>query len=108
MLTSKHVQPLRSEVASWSEKLKTISEVLELWLEVQDLWICVESVFTNPTTIKEMSSVMKKPTLAQDSLKICSLLIDISIRQSGATTILICQNRHTILGPVDGYCRIIP
>ena len=39
MLTSKFVGPLRNEVASWSEKLKTIGDVLELWLEVQELWI---------------------------------------------------------------------
>lgn len=60
MLTSKYVTPLRNEVASWSEKLKTICEVLELWVEAQDLWINLESVFTVPTTIKEMPSEAKR------------------------------------------------
>lgn len=60
MLTSKYVGPLRNEVASWSEKLKTIGEVLELWLEVQDLWINLESVFSNPSTVKEMPAEAKR------------------------------------------------
>jgi dynein heavy chain len=60
MLTSKHVTPLRNEVASWSEKLKTICDVLELWVDVQDLWINLESVFTLSTTIKEMPSEAKR------------------------------------------------
>ena len=60
MLTSKYVTPLRNEVASWSEKLKTIGDVLELWLEVQDLWINIESVFSNPATVKEMPAEAKR------------------------------------------------
>ncbi|RNA30025.1 dynein gamma flagellar outer arm, partial [Brachionus plicatilis] len=60
MLTSKYVGPLRSEVASWSEKLKTIAEVLELWLEVQELWINLESVFSTPATVKEMPAEAKR------------------------------------------------
>jgi dynein heavy chain len=60
MLTSKFVGPLRNEVASWSEKLKTIGDVLELWLEVQELWINIESVFSNPSTVKEMPAEAKR------------------------------------------------
>jgi dynein heavy chain len=60
MLTSKFVTPLRNEVASWSEKLKTIGDVLELWLEVQELWINIESVFSNPLTVKEMPAESKR------------------------------------------------
>ena len=60
MLTSKFVGPLRSEVASWSEKLKTIGDVLELWLDVQDLWISIESVFASPATVKEMPAEAKR------------------------------------------------
>jgi dynein heavy chain, axonemal len=52
MLISKYVGPLRTEVASWAEKLKTIGDVLELWLEVQNLWINIESVFSNPNNSK--------------------------------------------------------
>ena len=60
MLTSKYVTPLRNEVASWSEKLRTIGDVLELWLEVQDLWVNIEYVFTNPITVKEMPAEAKR------------------------------------------------
>ncbi len=60
MLTSKYVVPLRTEVANWFEKLKTICDVLELWLEVQDLWINIESVFSNPATVKEMPAEAKR------------------------------------------------
>ncbi len=60
MLTSKYVTPLRTEVASWSEKLKTICDVLELWLDVQDLWQSIEPIFTNPVTIKEMPAEAKR------------------------------------------------
>ena len=60
MLTSKHVQPLRTEVANWSEKLKTICDVLELWLEVQEMWMSIEGIFTNLGTIKEMPAEAKR------------------------------------------------
>jgi dynein heavy chain len=60
MLTSKYIGPLQSEVASWSEKLKVIIDVLELWLEVQYLWIYIESVFSNSSTVKEMPAEAKR------------------------------------------------
>lgn len=60
MLTSKYVVPLHNEVANWFEKLKTIGDVLELWLEVQDQWINIESVFSNPSNVKEMPAEAKR------------------------------------------------
>ena len=60
MLTSKYIGPLRDEVSSWSEKLKTIGEVLDLWLEVQELWINNEAVFTNQAVVKEMPAEAKR------------------------------------------------
>jgi dynein heavy chain len=60
MLSSKYVQPLRDEVSTWSEKLKTIAEVLELWIEVQDLWINMECVFSNPQIIRDMPNEAKR------------------------------------------------
>ena len=67
MLTSKYVAPLRVEVAGWSEKLKTLGEVLELWLEVQELWLNIEWVFTNPATMKEMPVESKRYSRAEKS-----------------------------------------
>jgi dynein heavy chain len=60
MLTSKYVTPLRNEVSSWSEKLKTIGEVLDLWIEVQEMWINCESVFSNSVVTKEMPAEAKR------------------------------------------------
>ena len=62
MLTSKYIGPLRDEVSSWSEKLKTIGEVLDLWLEVQELWVNNEAVFTNQSVVKEMTAEVKRFT----------------------------------------------
>lgn len=60
MLTSKYIGPLRNEVSSWSEKLKTIGDVLELWIEVQDLWVNNEAVFSNQSVVKEMPNEAKR------------------------------------------------
>eukprot|EP00795_Rhopilema_esculentum_P017364 gene17364-8957_t len=54
MLTSKHVAPLRDEAASWAVKLKEVGEVLDQWLSVQELWQCLEEVFSNSATAKEL------------------------------------------------------
>eukprot|EP00794_Sanderia_malayensis_P000407 gene407-1042_t len=54
MLTSKHVTPLREEAAIWAVKLKEVAEVLEQWLSVQELWQCLEEVFSNSITAKEL------------------------------------------------------
>lgn len=60
MLTTKYIEPMREEVASWSEKLKTIGEILEMWLEVQDMWLGAESIFTNPSAGKDISLESKR------------------------------------------------
>ncbi|XP_066278010.1 uncharacterized protein [Branchiostoma lanceolatum] len=60
MLTSKHIGPLREEAASWAEKLKGVSEVLETWLEVQDLWQYLEAVFSNSAAAKELPQEAKR------------------------------------------------
>jgi dynein heavy chain len=60
MLTTKYIEPMREEVASWSEKLKTISEILELWLEVQDMWLGAENIFNNPSAGKDISLESKR------------------------------------------------
>ena len=48
----RYIGPLREEAASWAEKLKEVSEVLEQWLEVQDLWQYLEAVFSNAEAAK--------------------------------------------------------
>jgi dynein heavy chain len=60
MLTTRYIEPMREEVASWSEKLKTISEILELWLEVQDMWLGAENIFNNPSAGKDISLESKR------------------------------------------------
>jgi dynein heavy chain, axonemal len=60
MLMSKHIGPLRSEVSTWSDKLKTVNEVLELWLEVQSLWLNIESIFSIQIIVKEMPAEAKR------------------------------------------------
>ena len=67
MLTSKYIGPLRDEVSSWSEKLKTIGEVLDLWLEVQELWVNNEAVFSNQSVVKEMPAEAKRFTRVDKS-----------------------------------------
>jgi dynein heavy chain len=60
MLTTRYIEPMREEVASWSEKLKTIGEILELWLEVQDMWLGAENIFNNPSAGKDISLESKR------------------------------------------------
>jgi dynein heavy chain, axonemal len=60
MLTTKYIEPMREEVASWSEKLKSIGEILELWLDVQDLWLGAENIFNNPSASKDISLESKR------------------------------------------------
>ena len=60
MLTTRYIEPMREEVASWSEKLKTIGEILELWLEVQDLWLGAENIFNNPSAGKDIALESKR------------------------------------------------
>ncbi|UJR24993.1 hypothetical protein I4U23_006354 [Adineta vaga] len=60
MLTTRYIEPMREEVASWSDKLKTIGEILELWLEVQDMWLGAESIFNNPSAGKDISLESKR------------------------------------------------
>ena len=60
MLTTRYIEPMREEVASWSEKLKTIGEILELWLEVQDMWLGAENIFNNPSAGKDVSLESKR------------------------------------------------
>lgn len=60
MLTTRYIEPMREEVASWSEKLKMIGEILELWLEVQDLWLGAENIFNNPSAGKDISLESKR------------------------------------------------
>ncbi|BFZ10052.1 hypothetical protein BsWGS_13093 [Bradybaena similaris] len=60
MLTSRYIGPLRDEAASWAEKLKEVTEVLDLWLEVQDLWQYLEAVFSNSLAIKELPQEAKR------------------------------------------------
>lgn len=52
MLMSQHIAPMREDVATWSEKLKEVSHVLDLWLNVQNLWIYLEAVFCNKVMSK--------------------------------------------------------
>ncbi|CAF3476774.1 unnamed protein product [Rotaria socialis] len=60
MLTTRFIEPMREEVASWSEKLKAIGEILELWLEVQDMWLGAENIFNNPSAGKDISLESKR------------------------------------------------
>ena len=60
MLTTRYIEPMREEVASWSEKLKMIGEILELWLEVQDMWLGAENIFNNPSAGKDISLESKR------------------------------------------------
>ena len=60
MLTTRYIEPMREEVASWSEKLKIIGEILEIWLEVQDMWLGAENVFNNPSAGKDISFESKR------------------------------------------------
>lgn len=60
MLTTRYIEPMREEVASWSEKLKMIGEILELWLEVQDLWLGAENIFNNPSAGKDIALESKR------------------------------------------------
>lgn len=60
MLTTRYIEPMREEVASWSEKLKAISEILELWLEVQDMWLGAENIFNNPSAGKDIALESKR------------------------------------------------
>ncbi|KAM9316607.1 uncharacterized protein PAF06_007656 [Gastrophryne carolinensis] len=54
MLTSKEIDPLREEAATWAEKLKNVGEVLELWIEVQDLWQHLEEIYNTAAIIQEL------------------------------------------------------
>ncbi|CAF0936921.1 unnamed protein product [Rotaria sordida] len=60
MLTTRYIEPMREEVASWAEKLKAIGEILELWLEVQDMWLGAENIFNNPSAGKDISLESKR------------------------------------------------
>ncbi|CAG5121564.1 unnamed protein product, partial [Candidula unifasciata] len=60
MLTSRYIGPLKDEAASWAEKLKEVSEVLDLWLEVQALWQYLEAVFSNQLAVKELPQEAKR------------------------------------------------
>ena len=60
MSTTRYIEPMREEVASWSEKLKMIGEILELWLEVQDMWLGAENIFNNPSAGKDISLESKR------------------------------------------------
>lgn len=52
MLTSPHIGPLREEAATWAQKLKEISVVLEQLLDTQDMWRCLESLFSDSQVVK--------------------------------------------------------
>ncbi|XP_077973667.1 uncharacterized protein LOC120348568 isoform X2 [Styela clava] len=67
MLTSKHIGPLREEAASWAEKLKGVSEVLDTWLETQDLWQELEAVFSDHATAKELPQEAKRFSMVDKS-----------------------------------------
>ena len=60
MLTSKHIGPLKDEAASWAAKLLSVSEVIEQWLSVQNHWVHLESVFSLPTTKKDLPQEAKR------------------------------------------------
>ena len=50
MLTSRHVQPIRTEAAQWAGKLGAVAEVLQNWLSVQELWESMEAVLSSSTS----------------------------------------------------------
>ena len=60
MLTSKYIGPLKDEAASWAAKLLSVSEVIEQWLTVQNHWVHLESVFSLPTTKKDLPQEAKR------------------------------------------------
>ena len=60
MLTSKYIGPLKEEAASWAAKLLSISEVVEQWLSVQNHWVHLESVFSLPSTKKDLPQEAKR------------------------------------------------
>ena len=60
MLTSKYIGPLKDEAASWAAKLLSVSEVIEQWLSVQNHWVHLESVFSLPTTKKDLPQEAKR------------------------------------------------
>lgn len=59
--------PLREEAASWAEKLKGVSEVLDTWLETQDLWQQLEAVFADHSTAKELPQEAKRFSMVDKS-----------------------------------------
>ena len=60
MLTSRHVAPLRSEVAGWAERLRDVAQILDLWLQVQDRWQELEVVFCRQETARELPQIAEK------------------------------------------------
>lgn len=60
MLTTHYIEPMREEVASWAEKLKSIGEILELWLDVQELWLGAENIYNNPSAGKDIAAEAKR------------------------------------------------
>ena len=60
MLNTRYIEPMREEVASWSEKLRALGEILELWLEVQDMWLGAENIFNNPSAGKDIALESKR------------------------------------------------
>ena len=59
----RYIGPLREEAASWAEKLKEVSEVLEQWLEVQDLWQYLEAVFSNAEAAKVKAALERSKNI---------------------------------------------
>jgi len=64
MLTSRHIGPLRDEVATWAIKLKGVRDTLDAWLDVQELWICLKAVFSSPSTAEELPTAAEMFAIA--------------------------------------------
>ena len=68
----RYIGPLREEAASWAEKLKEVSEVLEQWLEVQDLWQYLEAVFSNAEAAKVKTALERSNEIVKSIQKYLS------------------------------------
>ncbi|KAL5106320.1 hypothetical protein TcWFU_007241 [Taenia crassiceps] len=53
MVTSKHVDFFRDQIADWQKKLTTTDYVIGLWSEVQRTWAYLEAIFLSSEDIRE-------------------------------------------------------
>ena len=53
-------EPFKEEIEQWSEKMMTVSEVIEEWVKVQSNWMYLQPIFDSPDIAKQLPTEANK------------------------------------------------